>query len=185
MHNSQKTHCPQGHEYTDENTIRGKAGGRQCRACGVARAAANRARLTPEGRAASNAYQKQYREANKDAITKTRRQYERDNAEVIAAKRKEDYWGDRDLAHTKGRQAAQARTTKYGITAEEHTALLERQSGVCAICQQPDKRLGVDHAHETGVVRGLLCNNCNNGLGRFFNDPERLAQAIRYLNAAS
>ena len=177
MHNAQKTHCPRGHEYNAENTIKGKVGGRQCRACGVARSAAARARLGKAGQAAANAYQKQYREANKEALTTKRRQYELDNAEAIAAKRKADYWGNRELARAKDRKS------KYGITSEEYAAFVEQQNGVCAICEQPDRRIGVDHDHATGKVRGLLCNHCNRALGSFGDDPERLAQAIRYLNS--
>lgn len=75
---------------------------------------------------------------------------------------------------------------QYGITLEEYTALLEAQNGVCAICgtSNPPGSHGilvVDHDHETGGVRGLLCCNCNTGLGMFGDDPERLTQASRYL----
>lgn len=58
------------------------------------------------------------------------------------------------------------------------------QKGVCAICGGPGgphKSLAVDHHHGTGSVRGLLCGNCNNGLGRFRDNPEFLAKAITYL----
>lgn len=56
------------------------------------------------------------------------------------------------------------------------------QGGVCAICECPDKkRLSVDHDHQTGKIRGLLCANCNLALGNFKDDPDRLAKAIVYL----
>ena len=57
------------------------------------------------------------------------------------------------------------------------------QEGLCAICGLPetDKRFCVDHNHKTGVVRGLLCANCNKGLGHFFDSIESLEKAKSYL----
>lgn len=74
----------------------------------------------------------------------------------------------------------------YGISAEQFVAILERQSGGCAICgttEWPGKGNAphVDHCHRTNEVRGILCNNCNNGLGRFADDPDRLEAAAAYL----
>jgi hypothetical protein len=56
---------------------------------------------------------------------------------------------------------------RYGITLEEYDALFVRQSGTCALCQRPPqrRRLAVDHDHETGEIRGLLCVTCNSMLG--------------------
>jgi len=77
---------------------------------------------------------------------------------------------------------------KYGITPEEYDAILERQGGVCAICKAPPGdprgyRMHVDHAHDDGRVRGILCGPCNQGLGRLGDDVERLRAAIEYLLA--
>ncbi len=73
---------------------------------------------------------------------------------------------------------------KYGITLEQYDALLAAQSGRCAICMVPfsDTQPYVDHDHATGEIRGLLCNSCNNGLGRFKDDPSRLRNAAAYLD---
>lgn len=74
--------------------------------------------------------------------------------------------------------------TKYGISVEQYEELLLRQGGVCKICGNEcssGRRLSVDHCHETGRVRGLLCVNCNHGVGKFNDDPERLEAAARYL----
>lgn len=71
----------------------------------------------------------------------------------------------------------------YGLTADELTALLA-QHEKCAICQTDDwgkRGPQVDHCHATGKVRGILCINCNNGLGRFADDPIRLRAAATYL----
>lgn len=78
---------------------------------------------------------------------------------------------------------------KFGITPEEYDALLARQDGACAICGQEETALGrhgevkllsVDHNHETGEVRGLLCQRCNIGLGHFLTS-ENLIAAAAYL----
>jgi len=59
---------------------------------------------------------------------------------------------------------------RYGLSAAEYDRLLAMQKNVCRICRKPcstGKRLAVDHDHETGEVRGLLCRRCNRGLGHF------------------
>jgi hypothetical protein len=73
----------------------------------------------------------------------------------------------------------------YGLSLAEYDRLLEWQGGGCAICGGTSgRRLHVDHDHKNPrQVRGLLCNGCNNGLGRFRDDPELLRMAIGYLEA--
>lgn len=73
---------------------------------------------------------------------------------------------------------------KYGMTEEEYAELFKAQGEVCAICKRPQfgkNRFPVDHCHKTGKVRGLLCNPCNSGMGRFEDDPQRMREAVRYL----
>jgi hypothetical protein len=71
-------------------------------------------------------------------------------------------------------------TRRYGITAAEADHLLSLQDGLCAICKSaPAKH--VDHDHETGAVRALLCFNCNGGLGQFKDDPTLLHAAADYV----
>lgn len=80
----------------------------------------------------------------------------------------------------------------FGIGVDQYEDVLKSQHGVCAICQQPCKsgrRLAVDHDRSCcprdrscgKCVRGLLCMNCNNGIGRFEDDVELLYAAIAYL----
>lgn len=75
---------------------------------------------------------------------------------------------------------------KYGITEEIYEKILKAQNGRCAICkcQQHYQRLAVDHDHKTGQVRGLLCVQCNRGLGRFFDSELRLRNAADYIARA-
>jgi vacuolar-type H+-ATPase subunit E/Vma4 len=72
---------------------------------------------------------------------------------------------------------------RYGLTKEQLDAMVEAQSGKCAIClvTPPKGAYAVDHCHETGAVRGLLCRKCNTGIAMFSDRPELLSAAIRYL----
>ena len=80
----------------------------------------------------------------------------------------------------------------YGINLSQYEWLLAKGNGVCWICLRPEtlkrqrkapypESLYVDHDHTTGMIRGLLCNNCNSGLGYFDDNPEILKAAIAYL----
>lgn len=79
---------------------------------------------------------------------------------------------------------------KYGLTLNDYTAMEDAQNKRCAICGITVEELivlrnvqyfDVDHCHITGAIRGLLCNHCNVGLGRFNDDPKTLTKAIEYL----
>lgn len=73
---------------------------------------------------------------------------------------------------------------KYGITDKDYEQMLQDQDGCCVICKRKPvgkNRLSVDHCHQTGKVRGLLCNPCNSGMGRFEDNPQRMREAVRYL----
>lgn len=77
----------------------------------------------------------------------------------------------------------------YRITLEEYLDLAEKQNFVCSICGKENFAMGqnhsgclvVDHNHETGKVRGLLCHNCNRALGLFKDNPSVLQKAFEYL----
>lgn len=79
--------------------------------------------------------------------------------------------------------------TSFGITLVDYHRMLDAQSGVCATCGEPERRvragkvtrLAVDHCHSTGVIRGLLCSPCNQAMGLFRDDPDLLRKAADYL----
>jgi hypothetical protein len=75
---------------------------------------------------------------------------------------------------------------RYGISLEHYNTLLQNQNNECKICKTKNgthnKRLAVDHCHKTGGIRGLLCLNCNQGLGKFKDNIELLDVAREYLN---
>jgi hypothetical protein len=73
----------------------------------------------------------------------------------------------------------------YGITLADYNQMFEEQNGFCIICgvhqSEVNKTFCVDHDHETGEVRGLLCDQCNKGLGHFKDNQSFLQKAIDYL----
>lgn len=93
-------------------------------------------------------------------------------------------------AHRSGAAERRNRTSvaaRYGLSPADYAALLASQGGRCAICdttspgRSGSKHFAIDHDHQTGRVRGLLCNGCNMALGALGDDPARLAAAIAYL----
>lgn len=74
---------------------------------------------------------------------------------------------------------------KFGLTVDEYDSLFETQQGCCAICGTHQvnlsRRLAVDHCHNSGEVRGLLCPNCNTGIGNLRDSIELLQKGVKYL----
>lgn len=101
-----------------------------------------------------------------------RKEYLRDHRKAFSA-----VWKDWDL------------TRRFGISLVDYEDMFEAQGGKCAICDQPEtqkrngvvKALAVDHNHETGKVRGLLCTDCNTGIGNLKDSLDVLKAAIAYL----
>jgi hypothetical protein len=117
---------------------------------------------------------------NPERVKQIKNKYRELNREMINEKSKTSYVsGSHRINHLKN---------KYNITEEDYQRLLEKQKGKCCICETiyvPTKRfpqLSVDHNHNTGKVRGLLCHKHNLGLGYFSDDVNQLGLAIGYLN---
>ena len=109
---------------------------------------------------------KSWQSRNPDKVKTARKNYRTENPEKIKT----------------SRRRCGIRT--YGITPEHYALMLTAQAGRCAICHKPPggkQQLGIDHCHTRDHVRGLLCNNCNNGLGRFKDNPDLLRAAADYL----
>jgi hypothetical protein len=88
--------------------------------------------------------------------------------------------------NTSERQRATRLKAKYSMTIDEYDQMLESQNGRCAICRTTEpggsgSRFAVDHNHQTGYVRGLLCSNCNRGIGFLKDSPIILSSALSYL----
>lgn len=141
-----------------------------CRKCANKRRAARGA--SPDLR---SAIERRYRETNREVLAQRQRTRREANPQLKIEDADRHLW------------------RKYGITRGEWESLFELQGGCCAICGvplQPGPRLRtdpvmgkvcVDHCHDTGMVRGLLCDPCNKGLGSFRDNPDLLANAIKYL----
>jgi hypothetical protein len=167
--------------------------------------------VTEEQRAAKAAKQRAYYAANREAeiakqrarraadpekyraVGKARREREREKRRIEArayyAANRERY---REHAKVyRVRKAAEIRDRRlrktYGLSPEGYAALVSAQGGRCAICLDPlvaeRRRTHVDHDHATGAVRGILCADCNVGLGRFRDRADALRRAADYLDA--
>ena len=137
-------------------------------------------------------YMRQYYNANKHRWKLSEEQKQEKNR-----RRRERYASDELFREQCKRQSRKrCKTSKreyalkdnYGIGLQEYEEMLRQQGGRCAICEAIEAdvrgcRLHVDHCHATGAVRGLLCSNCNHGLGKFADLPERLEQAALYLRS--
>lgn len=79
--------------------------------------------------------------------------------------------------------------SSYGITLEDYNKLLEKQNYKCAICNRHQneftRKFAVDHCHITDKVRGLLCGNCNIGIGNLQDDINIIENALKYLRNAN
>lgn len=131
-------------------------------------------------------YQTEWYKNNKKKIEEYSKNYYAEHREEIIEKA--TLWNKKHPEKAeKNRRKSQL--SQYGLTIEEYDKLYDEQNGVCACCGEPQtlgcRFLSVDHDHETGRVRGLLCTNCNIGLGHFKDDKEKLKMAIKYLEENS
>jgi hypothetical protein len=100
------------------------------------------------------------------------------------AKRRRE-WRKANPDREKINQRKQDLKRYFGITPEQYDAMLQKQSGKCAGCNRHQtefvKNLAVDHDHKTGIIRGLLCEDCNIALGKLKDNVSTLNNLINYL----
>lgn len=70
----------------------------------------------------------------------------------------------------------------YGLTRDEYDVFIFDAGGVCEVCGRVDARLGLDHCHTTGKIRGVLCGRCNAAMGLAGDDARRLRDLANYLD---
>lgn len=122
---------------------------------------------TEEQRERKRQYMRAYYQRNKDRQREADRRWREENP---------------DKAKLAGKRWELRR--RYGMTLEEYDLLVERQGGLCKACSRKQP-LVVDHCHQTGRIRGLLCNDCNLAAGRLADSPRRCAQLERYLKESA
>lgn len=178
------TRCKKEKSLNDFNKSKRKKSGRlsQCKDC-------------------SKSYHVEYYVKNKPKILARNQKWIEENRKRYVANQKESdhrrYLDNReemlDRQNTNQDRRKKVRfglLQRYGLTLEDYEHILELQGGMCAICKGPETRksrlgrtysLGVDHDHDTGIIRGLLCFNCNFALGKLSDSSEVLFRAAYYL----
>lgn len=167
-----------------------------CRNCYRRRYERPRLQGTPEGRYLAAKYMRERLERAENGTDsvmchhKDREHYRSGFCEECYKQRQES---KRDTYNSEAGQRHYFKKT-YGITLEEYKSMFYNQCGRCLICGRDGQdginveksmRLHVDHDHATGEIRGLLCNDCNRGLGCFKDNPEWLSKAALYLKASN
>lgn len=124
----------------------------------------------------------EYYEENKEKILARSKQYYEDNKEKILESGKIYRANNKDKIKRRGWSY---NLKQYGITEEEYYIIFNNQNGCCKICKTHQNKLKsslhIDHNHNTGKVRGLLCGKCNQGLGFFYDNIDLMEKAIEYL----
>lgn len=123
-------------------------------------------------------YHKLYGQKNRDSILAHKKEYH-SRAEV---KKRVAEFQNKYRKTPKGRFLHTA-GSKY-ISFEDYLILEKKHKGLCSICKKQcssGKKLSIDHCHKTNKVRGLLCSNCNLGIGKFYDNPLLLKRAVSYL----
>lgn len=129
-------------------------------------------------------HNREYYLANRDRLLAQQAAYRAANREKIYAQQKEYRLRNRVAISHRNRKK------KYGILPDDLHRMIEAQGGKCPICRldlDPTgyRKIHIDHDHATGKLRGVLCSNCNLGIGHLREDPERMLRAINYLELHS
>jgi len=138
----------------------------------------NMKRLRSQCKECSNKYSKKYRLKNKEKLQEYNKQYAEKNKEKIKRYNKAKYRRNPEYYKELNLQR------NFKLIIDQYNKLLEDQNSKCAICGRDNnvkKALAVDHNHKTGKIRGLLCHNCNIGLGVFNDNPLILIKVVKYL----
>jgi hypothetical protein len=131
-------------------------------------------------KACAAAHLRAWREKNQEHVEAYEREYRKrpERIEKHRQRSRQRYHASPEVFRDKYLQRT------FGISLDDYNSLLELQGGVCAICNQTCKSgrdLAVDHDHQTGQVRALLCMNCNRAIGWLQDKPELLMSATEYL----
>jgi transposase len=131
---------------------------------------------------------KRWREANREHIQSYQKAWRVENAGAVAEYQKEYQKEYRERDEARAATMQRNLWKNYKMTPTEFNELWDAQSGRCSICSvdmvprgRAKNSVAVDHNHENGAVRGLLCRSCNVGIGYLQDDPDLLIAAAEYL----
>lgn len=158
--------------YVEKNREKELARGKEYRQAATSRS---------ESREAYNEYMRLWRRENSERINEKNREKRRANPELAKLDNER-----RRARHNPLVNRDTMLKNNYGITLDRYQEMYSSQDGKCAICGDSKADCGkdglvVDHCHDSGAVRKLLCTHCNKGLGQFREDTQRLSKAIEYL----
>ena len=128
---------------------------------------------------------KRWREDHKEELRLKYREYRLAHLDQIQQREKEyaqEHKEEKKAVYDKWYDANRGRG--HGLKPADIERMLVLQDGKCALCKKTDSGpydWNVDHDHQTGQIRGLLCGTCNRGLGMFYENPETLRRAADYL----
>lgn len=119
------------------------------------------------------AYQREYAQKNRNKI----REINRRARENMSAEKRAEMLEQKRIT---------TMMRRYGLTPEDYNRMLAEQNGTCALCprtpeEERYKRLNIDHCHDSGKVRGLLCTPCNHAIGVLGDTAEHVKRAVAYL----
>jgi hypothetical protein len=123
-------------------------------------------------------YSRRHYAANKEKRKRQARLWAQNNRDKVRA------IGIRSRCKHKEKRAAARMKKRYGIEPKQYFEILKSQFNLCPICKRDLRihRRHVDHCHERKIVRGILCGQCNQGIGLLQHSPEVMLNAIKYLS---
>lgn len=138
-------------------------------------------------------YQREWKISNPEKLLALRGRYRSKNQQSLLERHRDYNHKNRDSINSKNREYVKNNPEKrtetklknrYYLSVSGYKDIYDKQNGLCAICggvNSKGKKLCVDHDHETGTIRGLLCSNCNSGIGMLKDSVSLLEKAIKYL----
>ena len=167
-----------------------------------------------ERKASKDRARAKYREKNREILREKNKIYRKEKPETVKESNKKWRENNRESCNSKQKRHAEKHPEKikerwdnwyednktrvkfnkikrvYGLSKEQYLEMLKLQNDCCAIClcnkeTLPYQTLVVDHCHNTGKVRGLLCNHCNTAVGLFKDNKDFLKKAIQYLEQSA
>lgn len=156
---------------------------KKCKKCGTEKPLSQftKAPDRPDGvrnacRNCTAAYQAEWGRANRESVIARRRAWRAANRDKANASSLAWWTNNKERAESARVQRV------YGLAPEDFAGMVRAQEGRCAVCgESPERSLHIDHDHDTGAVRGLLCNSCNLALGFLKDSPAVVERMLAYI----